>query len=283
MGGVLAWVARPGGRHHVRRAVLPHLDCRHKAIALAVQRAHETRGPPPLSKRLAQRRDTGFQDFVPDKLVGPQVLEEFVLGHHPIAMGQEVGEDLQHFAPHLERRASAMQLSALGIQDIVAKEVAHRPASLSPAEPLQSQLPVGGNSPQVSHALLWEITMVHLSTKIIQKCSENVPKIFRTYHVCRPGEPYHSAMHAAGDAVRTSWGDTAARCPPAMHSDLIVRGRWLVPHHERRKHAIRQALTGSGQQQTGGRSLAPRRPPPRPMMVAVMTKAISSKENPDSR
>ena len=117
--------------------MFPHLDRRHKAITLAVQRAHEVRRPPPLPQRLAQRCDTGFQNRVPDKLVRPQVFEEFVLGHHPIAMRQEVGEHLKGFAPQLDGRPRTMQLSALGVQDIVAKEVAHRPP-LS-VEPLQPQ------------------------------------------------------------------------------------------------------------------------------------------------
>ena len=36
---------------------------------------------------------------------------------------------------------------------------------------------------------------------IAQKYSENFPKISRTYHVCLPGETYHSSMHAASDAM----------------------------------------------------------------------------------
>jgi len=57
------------------------------------------------------------------------MFEEFVLGHHPTAMCQEVGEHLQGFAPELNGHPRTMQLSALGVQDIVAKEIAHRPVS----------------------------------------------------------------------------------------------------------------------------------------------------------
>jgi len=107
--------------------VLLHRDCPHKAIALAVQRADEVRRPPSLSQRLTHRLNTGFQRFVPNKLVRPQVLEEFLLGDHTILMAQEVGEHLKGFPPELDGLPSAMQLMALGVEDIVTKAVAHRP------------------------------------------------------------------------------------------------------------------------------------------------------------
>ena len=88
--------------------------------------------PPPLSQRLAQCCDTGFQRGVPDKLVGPQVLEELLPGDHAVAMRQQVDEHLKDFAPQRERLPSVMQLIALGIQDIVAKRVAHRSTFLPP-------------------------------------------------------------------------------------------------------------------------------------------------------
>ena len=79
-------VQRQGGRRSAHREVLLLLDRRHKAIALAVQRTHAAWRPPLLPQCLAQRRDTGLQRRVPDKLVGPQVLEEFLLGDHPLAV-----------------------------------------------------------------------------------------------------------------------------------------------------------------------------------------------------
>ena len=92
-------------------------------------------GWPSLPQCLAQRCHTGFQHIVPDKLVGPQVLEQLLLGDHPLAMRQEVGEHLKHFAPEFDRRPRAMQLGALGVQDIVAKEVPHRPTLLAASVP----------------------------------------------------------------------------------------------------------------------------------------------------
>src|SRR5262249_47937865 len=123
------------------REVLLLLDRRHKAIALAVQRAHEARRPPSFPQRLAQGSYTGFQRFVADKLVGPQVLAEFLLGNHTIAMCQEVCEYLKDFAPELHQSPSLMQLIALRVQHIVAKGVAHRPASPPLGAPLTQDIP----------------------------------------------------------------------------------------------------------------------------------------------
>ena len=65
------------------------------------------------------------------------MLEEFLLGDYPLAMRQEIGEHLKHFAPELDGLPSVMQLMALGVQDIVAKDVVHRPALLSTLEPFR--------------------------------------------------------------------------------------------------------------------------------------------------
>src|SRR5262249_1136883 len=124
-----------GGQGRVHREVLLLLDRRHKAIALAVQRTHETWRPPLLPQGLAQRRDTGLQRRVPDKLVGPQVLEEFLLGDHPLAVRQEAGEHLKRLGPELDGLPSVMQLMTLGVKHIVAKDVVHRFAALPTLEP----------------------------------------------------------------------------------------------------------------------------------------------------
>src|SRR5262249_14840505 len=110
-----------------------------KAIALAVQRAHEARRPTPFPQRLAQGLHTGFQRLVADKLVRPQVLEKFLLGDHTIAMCQEVREYLKDFAPELHQFPSVMQLIALRVQNIVTKGIAHRLSSFPTLEHLSPQ------------------------------------------------------------------------------------------------------------------------------------------------
>ena len=191
-------------RRLVRRAVLPHLDRPHKAIALAVQRAQEARRPPPLPQRLAQGLNTGGQRLVPDKLVGPQVLEELLLGDYPIAMRQEVDEHLKDFAPELDWLPGVMQLMALGVKHIVAKDVAHRLPPCRLGAQRTPGHPVGGRSPRLSHAILSGHTGAHHSTRDSQKYPKNSPKLPRTCHVFPPGGTYLSAMHVAGDAAVAS-------------------------------------------------------------------------------
>jgi hypothetical protein len=108
-------------------------DRRHKAIALAVQRAHEARRAPLLPQRPAQGLQTGGQRRLPDKPVGPQLLEEFLLGDDPVAMRQEVNEHLKHLAPERARHPRVMRLMALRVEHIVGENVEHRP--LAPSEP----------------------------------------------------------------------------------------------------------------------------------------------------
>jgi hypothetical protein len=162
----------------VRREELPHLDRRYKAIALSMQRAQEARRPPALPQRLAQRLHTGGERLVADKLVGPQVLEEFLLGHHPLALRQEVGEHLKDFTPELYRLSSAMQFLALGIKDIVAKDIAHHPTLPAASEPIVLQdTHVGGRSPRLQHPISWSYDGVHHSTQYAKKYPKNIPKL----------------------------------------------------------------------------------------------------------
>ena len=61
------------------------------------------RRPERLPQYLAQRPHTGGQRLVTDKRVGPQLLQEFLLGDDPRAMRQQIGEYLKHLAPELYR------------------------------------------------------------------------------------------------------------------------------------------------------------------------------------
>ena len=58
------------------------------------------------------------------------MLKEFLLGDHPLAVRQEVGEHLKYFAPELDWLPSVMQLMTLDVKHIVAKDVVHRLAPL---------------------------------------------------------------------------------------------------------------------------------------------------------
>ena len=111
-------------------------------------------GPALYPQRLAQCLQTGFQRLVADKLVRPQVLEEFLLGNEPLAMRQEIDEHLKHLAPELERLPRAMQLLALRVQDILAKDVAHRPLLLTASEHMLPRTFCRTAAPHRSHTPL---------------------------------------------------------------------------------------------------------------------------------
>src|SRR5262245_38633268 len=130
--GLLARVARKGGRRVIYCESLLHRDRGHKMIALTVHRAQEARRPSPLPQYLAQRPHTGGQRLVTDKRVGPQLPQEFLLGDDPRAMRQQIGEYLKHLAPDPHRYTRVLQLLALSIKDIVTKAVPHRPAFSAP-------------------------------------------------------------------------------------------------------------------------------------------------------
>lgn len=88
------------------------------------------RRPSSVSQRLTDGHDAGVQRGVTNKLIGPHVLEQFGLGHDTVTVGEEVGQDLKRFGAEMEPGSSAVQLIALGIQDVVVKDVAHRPVLL---------------------------------------------------------------------------------------------------------------------------------------------------------
>jgi hypothetical protein len=177
-------------RSVVHQHVVTHLDHSHKAIALAVQRAQEARRPPPLPQRLAQGLNTGGQRLLPDKLARPQLREEFLLGHDPIAMRQEVDEHLKDFTPEFDRLPSLMQLMALGVKHIVAKDVTHR-------------LPLAASEPSVPLDLPWAAAPRSSPTP----SSQATPA--RSYHKNLPEIPRKFPEIAPNVSCFPLWGDVS--------------------------------------------------------------------------
>ena len=87
---------------------LLHFDRRDKAIALAVQRAQEARRASVVPQCLAQCRNTGCQRRISDKLIRPQVREEFLLGDYSMAMDQKILKYLKDSAPQLTPTTPAL-------------------------------------------------------------------------------------------------------------------------------------------------------------------------------
>jgi hypothetical protein len=136
------------GRGGLRREGHLHRDRGHKAVALPVQSMDAARRASRLPQRLAQRLHTGFQRLVPDKLLRPQLLQEFLPGNHALTMRQKVSEHLKDFASQFDGSPCALQLMALGVQGIVAKGVAHCLALLSAAVPSAPSTSWGNSAPR---------------------------------------------------------------------------------------------------------------------------------------
>jgi hypothetical protein len=57
------------------------------------------------------------------------MLQEFVFGDDPVAIGQKVLEQLKCLEPERHARTSAVKYIALGIKGTIAKDVVHGPTS----------------------------------------------------------------------------------------------------------------------------------------------------------
>ena len=187
------------------------LHGRHKAIALAVQRADEVRGPSPFPQRLPQGLHTGFERLVPHKLLRPQVLEQFLGGHDALAMPQEIRQHLEGLAPELDRRPCAREFQALGIKDKVTKAVAHRPPLVPVWSPCRTMPAPKGTLPAESRSLA-PVTL--LRPILAHQCPEDAPKMPRRCHVVLPGKTYpYRACPLHNDAGRASQRADGARDP----------------------------------------------------------------------
>ena len=109
------------------RTLLAHGD--HKAIALAVPGLnHPLRGAA-VADRLADGRETAGHRRIGYVHVRPHVFEQLRLRHQTTAMLHQVGEDLIRLGFELDRHPSTAQLTAVGVEYILAKDVQHSHSS----------------------------------------------------------------------------------------------------------------------------------------------------------
>src|SRR5262249_23921788 len=107
------WRAPRGRRRPLHRAGLALLDRGHAAIAAAVQRLDQALRLPRIADRSASLLDAGLQRRITDKLLGPQVLEELLLGDNAVTLGDEVAQDVEDLGAELDERARAAQFTAV--------------------------------------------------------------------------------------------------------------------------------------------------------------------------
>jgi hypothetical protein len=76
---------------------------------------------------LPHGHDVAIERAIPDILARPQMLQQFLLADHPVALRHKVGQHLKHLRRQRDGHPGLVQLIALGIQAIVGKEIAHHP------------------------------------------------------------------------------------------------------------------------------------------------------------
>src|SRR5262249_28120912 len=74
------------------------------AVPMAVERLAQLLRLPTVSNGLAHRSDGALQRRLADELPGPDLLAQRLLRDHPLALGEQVEEHLEHFGPRGKHR-----------------------------------------------------------------------------------------------------------------------------------------------------------------------------------
>jgi hypothetical protein len=99
-----------------------------KTVAAAMEGLDTVLDPSAIANGLTHHHQPLRQDPRTDVALGPQVLEEFLLCDHPVAVLEEVDEQIQGLRLELAQGPGATQFVALEIKRIVPKGVDHPPA-----------------------------------------------------------------------------------------------------------------------------------------------------------
>jgi hypothetical protein len=79
-----------------------------------------------IAEHLADIHDIAMERRIPNRLPWPYMFKQFVLEDHPVIMPQKIDQYLIDLGPQWDEDAAPVQLIALGIETIVAKDIAHR-------------------------------------------------------------------------------------------------------------------------------------------------------------
>ena len=78
-----------------------------------------------IPQRFAHLHDVGVEPHIPDKLPRPQGLQQLLFAHHPVMLRDEVGQHLEHFGAQRDQDPGVVQLIALRIEVVCAKNIVH--------------------------------------------------------------------------------------------------------------------------------------------------------------
>ena len=107
------------------RRGLRHRDVGDKPQPVAVHGLNHVLRAPTVAHRPAHRLDAGGQGFLPHVLVGPHLRQDLVAADHPVALLDEIHQDLKDFAPQRDAHATPAQFVALRVKRTVAKDIVH--------------------------------------------------------------------------------------------------------------------------------------------------------------
>jgi hypothetical protein len=96
-----------------------------ETVAAAVKCLNPVLGPPAIAEGLTDHHQPLRQDPRANVAIGPQVLEEFLLRDHTVAVLEEVDEEIQGLRLDLAQCPSMAQFVELGIKRIVPKGIDH--------------------------------------------------------------------------------------------------------------------------------------------------------------
>ena len=74
---------------------------------------------PVVAHRAARRLDPARESGLADEPIAPDVVEQFMLRHHPIPMGDQVDEDIEHPGLDVDRIVTAPQLEAHRVERVL--------------------------------------------------------------------------------------------------------------------------------------------------------------------
>lgn len=105
----------------------PLLDGCHEAVAPTVQSVDKPLFLPNIARGATDRFNARVQRRLAHNLLGPEMLQQLLLGDNAVAVHNEIGQHIEHLGPDPDWHACLMQLVALGVKHVVPKHIAHCP------------------------------------------------------------------------------------------------------------------------------------------------------------
>ena len=96
---------------------------------------------PVVAHRAARRLDPARESGLADEPIAPDVVEQFMLRHHPIAMGDQMDEDIEHPRLDVDRIVTAPQLEAHRVERVLTEPNDAVVPTPEPGHPLPSPPP----------------------------------------------------------------------------------------------------------------------------------------------